>query len=86
MRSLAAVLIPTCAHAGQDRGKRVVFDQLLDYDSYLRALPAQRCELLGQARENGGGGVRADDHHGLLAQRLGDLLGQTASHSRCQLK
>ena len=64
----------------------MVFDQLLDHDSYLCALPAQRRELLGQARENGRGGVRADDHHGLLAQRLGDLLGQTASHAWCQLK
>ena len=77
---------PDSGHAGQDRGKRVVFDQLLDHDSYLRALAAEGCELLGQARENGRGGVRADDHHGLLAQRLGDLLGQTASHSRRQLQ
>ena len=77
---------PDSGHAGQDRGKRVVFDQLVDHDSYLRALPAQRCEMLGQARENGRGGVCADDHHGLLAQRLGDLLSQTASHAWCQLQ
>ena len=77
---------PDSGHAGQDVRKRVGVHQLLDHDSYLRALSAQRCELLGQARENGRGGVRADDHHGLLAQRLGDLLSQTASHSWCQLQ
>ena len=64
----------------------VVVDQFLHHDSDLRALSAQGGELLSQAREDRRCGVSADHHDRLLAQRLGDFLGQAASHPRGQLQ
>ena len=41
---------PDSGHAGQDRGKRVVVDQLLDYDSNLCALAASARPAIGQRK------------------------------------
>lgn len=57
---------PDSGHAGQDGVKRVCLHEFLDLDSDVRALPAQRGQLFGQAWQDGTGGVGADYDDGLL--------------------
>lgn len=60
-------------HAGQDRPKRVSEHQSLDFGGDLVALLAQGGELLGQARHDDRGSLRAGYDHRLLTQRLNDF-------------
>ncbi len=60
-------------HAGQDRPKRVSKHQPLNFSGDFVTLLAQGGELLGQARHDDGGGLRAGHDHGLFAQCLNDL-------------
>lgn len=72
-------------HAGQDRMKRVSEDQALDFFRNLVTLPSKRCQLLGQARQDDGGGLSTQHDDRLLRERLDDLNSPALAPTRGQL-
>ncbi len=69
-------------HAGQDRMKRVSKYETFNFLCHLVALDAQSRKLLRQARQNDAGGLSAQNHDGLLRERLKDFCGPCFSHAR----
>ncbi len=72
-------------HARQDRLKRVLIDDLLDFDEDLVALPAECGELLREPREDERCGVGAGHDDGLLVERGDDLGSPDAAFAGCVL-
>lgn len=76
---------PDSWHADQDGVKRVSLHGSFNLDCDLVALASERGELFGEFGEHDAGRVGAGDYDRLLTQRLGDFVGETAAHPRCQL-
>ena len=75
---------PDSWHAGQDRMKRVCENEALDFLRHFVALTSQRCQLLSQARQDDGSGLRSKHHHSLLRECLSDLSRPASAHARCE--
>ncbi len=65
--------------------KRVSKHQSLHFGSDLVALLTQSRKLLGQARHDDGGSLRAGHDQGLFVQRLNDFGRQVLAQARCEL-
>lgn len=72
-------------HAGQDRPKRVGMYKAFDFAGDLVTLFAQGGELLGQARHDDSGCLRAGHDHSLLTERLNNFGGKAFAHTRGEL-
>jgi hypothetical protein len=69
-------------HTRQDWMKRVSKHQSLNLLRHLVALDTQSRKLLRQAWQNDAGGLSAQNHDGLLRERLKDLCGPRFSDAR----
>ena len=60
-------------------------DATLNFLRHFIALAPQRCQLMRQARQSDGSGLRPKHHHALPRECLSDLSRPASAHARCEV-